>query len=89
VPGWFDKSLGWRRAGVTNFHRALLLSPSAEFVASLPNGRIPDRRDFGAKSESERIRAWEQIRTASTALGSELGELVISGRIAERVEPWV
>lgn len=88
VPGWFDKSLTWRRARVTNFHRALLLSPSEEFVATLPNGRIPDRRDFFAMPESERIRVWEQIRSASSALGDELGELVISGRIAERVEPW-
>jgi len=89
VPGWFDKSLGWRRAGVMNFQRALVLSPSAEFVATLPNGRIPDRRDFGAMTESERIRVWEQIRTAGAALGDELGELVTSGRIADRVEPWV
>ncbi|MDZ7632264.1 MAG: patatin-like phospholipase family protein [Gemmatimonadaceae bacterium] len=88
VPGWFDKSLPWRRAGATNFRRRLLLSPSAAFVASLPNGRIPDRRDFGAMPERERIRAWEAIRSASTALGDELGDLVAGGRIAERVELW-
>ncbi len=88
VPGWFDKSLSWRRARVTNFRRALLLAPSAEFVATLPNGRIPDRRDFAAMSESDRIRVWEGVRTASTALGEELGDLIASGRIAERVEAW-
>lgn len=88
VPGWFDKSLPWRRAGVRNFRRALLLSPSAEFVQSLPRGRIPERQDFFAMSETDRIRSWERIRTASTALGDELGELVASGRIAERVTPW-
>lgn len=89
VPGWFDKSLAWRRAGVGNFRRALLLAPSDAFVATLPNGRIPDRRDFFDLSESKRITTWEKIRAASTALGDELGELVLSGRIAERVEPWV
>ncbi len=88
VPGWFDKSLVWRRARQTNFHRALLLSPSEAFVATLPNGRIPDRRDFAAMTESARIRAWEQVRAASTALGDELGDLVASGRIAERVTLW-
>ena len=36
VPGWFDKSLRWRRARAKNFRRALLISPSPEFVASLP-----------------------------------------------------
>ena len=88
VPGWFDKSLSWRRARVTNFRRALLLSPSSAFVRTLPNGRIPDRRDFAAMTAPERIRAWEAVRTASNALGDELGSLIASGRIVERVEPW-
>ncbi|HYW49991.1 MAG TPA: patatin-like phospholipase family protein [Gemmatimonadaceae bacterium] len=88
VPGWFDKSLSWRRARVGNFHRALLLSPSAAFVRTLPNGRIPDRRDFAAMSDAMRIRQWEAVRTASAALGDELGDLIASGRIAARVEAW-
>lgn len=88
IPGWFDKSLPWRRARATNFHRALVLSPSDAFVATLPNQRIPDRRDFGAMTTAARIRAWEHVRAASTALGDELGDLITSGRIAERVELW-
>ena len=88
IPGWFDKSLTWRRARETNFHRTLLLSPSTAFVATLPNGRIPDRRDFATMTEAQRVRTWEQVRAASTALGEELGALVASGRIAERVTPW-
>jgi hypothetical protein len=88
VPGWFDKSLAWRRAGVTNNRRTLLIAPSAEFVATLPGGRIPDRQDFFSMTESARIRAWEQVRIASTALGDELGDLVSSGRIAARVSAW-
>ena len=88
VPGWFDKALAWRRAGAANFRRALLIAPSAEFVATLPNRRIPDRRDFAAMTPSERIRVWELVRSASTALGDELGSLIASGRLAERVEAW-
>jgi hypothetical protein len=88
VPGWFDKSLPWRRATGTNFSRALLLAPSAEFVATLPGGRIPDRRDFRTFPPAERIARWEAVRTASTALGDELGELLTTGRIAERLQPW-
>ena len=30
VPGWFDKSLPWRRARVSNVRRTLLLAPSAK-----------------------------------------------------------
>ena len=89
IPGWFDKSLSWRRARQTNFHRTLLLSPSARFIATLPNQRIPDRRDFATLSESERVRSWERVCAASSALGDELGDLVASGRIAERITPWV
>jgi hypothetical protein len=88
VPGWFDKSLGWRRAGVANFNRALLLSPSDAFVKTLPNGRIPDRGDFAAMREPERERAWEQVRVMSSVLGDELGELLASGNIVERIEGW-
>lgn len=89
VPGWFDKALRWRRAPVANFRRALLLAPSDEFVARLPNGRIPDRRDFAAMSETARIRAWETVRSASTQLGDELGDLIARGQIMKYVTPWV
>jgi hypothetical protein len=89
VPGWFDKGLRWRHARVANFRRALLLAPSAEFVACLPNGRIPDRSDFAAMTEAQRIRAWETVRTASIALGDELGDLLAGGRLMQHVTPWV
>ena len=88
VPGWFDKSLSWRRAAATNFRRALLISPSPDFVASLPGGKIPDRRDFYTMPEAERMRRWQGVVDASEALGDELGELVASGRIAEHIRIW-
>ena len=88
VPGWFDKSLPWRRARGTNFERTLLIAPSAEFVASLPGGKIPDRSDFYSFSDSERIPRWEAVRAASERLGDELRELIATGRLAERVQPW-
>lgn len=88
VPGWFDKSLRWRHAGAANFRRALLLAPSDAFVRTLPGRRIPDRRDFLAMKPSDRIRAWEQVNHASDALGDELGDLLASGRLAERVVEW-
>jgi len=88
VPGWFDKPLTWRRARVGNFRRALLLAPSDEFVATLPGARIPDRRDFAAMGETERIRAWERVRSASTALGDELRELIATNQLVRHVRPW-
>ncbi|AHG89658.1 hypothetical protein J421_2121 [Gemmatirosa kalamazoonensis] len=88
VPGWFDKSLPWRRARGDNFRRALLVAPSDAFVASLPGGKIPDRRDFYTLSESERIRRWQTAVDMSAALGHELHDLVATGRIADFVRPW-
>lgn len=92
VPGWFDRQLGWRRlAGASrapNFRRALLLAPSDAFVASLPGGKIPDRKDFYTLSESERMRRWQHVVDASTHLGDELRELVATGRVADAVQPW-
>jgi hypothetical protein len=88
VPGWFDKSLRWRRATARNFGRVLLVAPSAEFVASLPGAKIPDRRDFYTLPNEERERRWRAVVDATAALGDELRELVTTGRIADRVQPW-
>jgi hypothetical protein len=88
VPGWFDKSLPWRRAGAANFQRTLLMAPSPAFVASLPGGKIPDRRDFYRLSHGERARRWQDTLTRSERLGDELRELLATGRIADVVQPW-
>jgi hypothetical protein len=88
VPGWFDRSLGWRRARAANFQRALLIAPSDEFVASLPGAKIPDRRDFYGMPEAERMRRWQAVVDASEALGDVLRELMATGRLADAVQPW-
>ncbi|HEU0051717.1 MAG TPA: hypothetical protein VFQ39_01025 [Longimicrobium sp.] len=87
VPGWFDKALKWRRARGPNFARALVLSPSADFVARLPGGKIPDRDDFYRLSTDERIRAWRRVVAESERLADELRELIAIGRLADAVRP--
>lgn len=89
TPGWFDKGLPWRGPRAENFARVLLLAPSAEFVATLPGGRIPDRKDFYTHAEAERIRIWRAVCEASARLGDEFAELMATGRWAERVRPLV
>lgn len=88
VPGWFDKGLRWRVARGANFARTLIVAPSPAFVASLPGGKIPDRRDFYAMPEAERIRRWERVRAESERLGDEMRALVASGDVAAHVRPW-
>jgi hypothetical protein len=87
VPGWFDKSLRWRRAGPTNFRRALLIAPSPDHIARLPYGKIPDREDFVRLTDVERLRAWRQVLNEGQRMGDELRELLASGRIAEHIQP--
>lgn len=88
VPGWFDKALAWRRAGARNFSRALLIAPSAQFVASLPGGKLPDRRDFYTLRDDERATRWEAVARRTDALGEALHELIATNRIADVVQPW-
>lgn len=88
VPGWFDRSLTWRRSRGGNFSRALLVAPSDAFVAALPGGKIPDRSDFHRYAPAERIRRWQAVLEASEQLGEELQELLATGRLADAIKPW-
>lgn len=87
VPGWFDKRLPWRR-GRAHHARTVLIAPSRAFVARLPGGKIPDRRDFYALSDRDRIARWTEAARMSQILGDTLHELVVTGRIADVVQPW-
>jgi Patatin-like phospholipase len=88
VPGWFDKSLPWRRASSANFTHTVLVAPSQSFVRSLPGGKIPDRRDFYDLTPERRMERWQAVLDASAALGDVLRELVTSGRIADVARPF-
>jgi len=88
VPGWFDKSLRWRRARAHNFRRALLIAPSDEFVRTLPGGKIPDRKDFYSMDASTRQQRWQRVVDESERLGDEMAELLRTGELARRIEPW-
>ncbi len=87
LPGWFDKSLRWRRTRWANFRRALLLTPTDEFVATLPNRKIPDRNDFYRMGDAERIAAWRKTVAESARLADELRELMATGKLADAVRP--
>ena len=87
VPGWFDKRLKWRRPQPGNVDRTILVSPSAEFVAGLPNGKIPDRSDFVNYEPAERVRIWKQCVAACEALADEFAEVIEKDQLAARLEP--
>lgn len=87
VPGWFDKRLKWRRPQAANVDRTILVSPSDSFVAALPYGKIPDRRDFGNFQPAERRRIWKQCIDACAALADEFHEVIEKDQLAARLEP--
>ena len=88
TPGWFDKKRPGRRANGVDLADVLLLSPSPAFVADLPLGRIPDRRDFDrlAGRDAERVVFWEKSVTMGRRLGDAFLEAVTSGRIRDMVQ---
>ncbi len=87
IPGWFDKSLRHRRARAAHLHNTLLISPSAEFVATLPHGKIPDRKDFTAFAEDERERYWRVAVDRCQALADELTDVLAKDKLGEHLEP--
>ena len=73
TPGWFDKLLPHRKTKSFYQNRTLLVAPSNDYLASLPLGRLPDRKDFSLKglSNHERIRLWTQSVAESQRLRDE------------------
>ena len=64
TPGWLDKHLPWRKAPRRHpwLDDMLLVAPSPQFLATLPNGKLPDRQDFYRykQDHAARIRDWER-----------------------------
>lgn len=73
--GWFDKSLS-RGIHPENYDNVVMICPSAEFVRSLPYGKIPDRTDFTKIETSLRIQYWRDVFKASEQLTDSLKEFI-------------
>lgn len=83
IPGWLDKSLPWRHGSSADLDRAIVLSPTPEWVRSLPGGKIPDRSDFKrwAHDPQQREALWSSALKASHVLAEEWAEWVEQPRI--------
>lgn len=87
TPGWFDKRLRYRRHGDHATDRTVLICPSPQFIAGLPYGKVPDRRDFYEFAPREREKYWRTVVTECARLADELREVLEHGRLAARLEP--
>lgn len=87
IPGWFDKKLTWRHASAQHYSNVVLLSPSTEFVAGLPDGKLSDRSDFTRLEFSERVRVFRQVLERGKVLADELRELIDKGIDESQIQP--
>jgi len=87
IPGWFDKTLPWRRGNPGRLQDVLLLAPSKEYLARLPYGKLPDRNDFKRfmGDDTSRQKYWRSAMDESRRLGDEFLELAGSGRLGEQL----
>ena len=71
TPGWFDKFLPWRRTRAELLDKVVLLCPSDDYLARLPHGKIPDRKDMTTLPHESRVSYWEQAVSASVTLAED------------------
>lgn len=76
VPGWLDKGFKWRHGATHFLDNTIVLAPDRDWVAKLPNGKLPDRTDFpryGTDLKS-RMTAWSSAVSASAQLADEFAQ---------------
>ncbi|KQO14461.1 phospholipase [Acidovorax sp. Leaf76] len=73
VPGWLDKGLKWRHRSTAALDNMVVLSPSPDWVRSLPHAKLPDRNDFThyGTDSAARAKAWLTATRASQQLVDE------------------
>ncbi|MFY8043898.1 MAG: phospholipase [Rhodoferax sp.] len=73
VPGWLDKGLKWRHGATAFLDTMVLLAPNPEWVKTLPNGKLPDRKDFTyyGNDLAGRVKAWTAATRASQQMVDE------------------
>lgn len=86
-PGWFDKSLPWRYPHRISYDNVVMVVPSAEFVASLPYGKIPDRHDFTKIPATERISYWRTVLSETDRLGEAFMALKDPATLLDALQP--
>ncbi len=78
VPGWLDKGMPWRRARGEWLDNVVLVAPSRGYLARLPHGKLPDRRDFRrfAGDDAGRMRYWRTAIAESARLADGFREFL-------------
>ncbi|MEY4980232.1 MAG: hypothetical protein RLZZ352_2502 [Pseudomonadota bacterium] len=88
VPGWLDKLWKRRHRATPALDSMLLLAPDPAWVQTLPNAKLPDRKDFTHYGQdlAGRMRVWQTATAASQQLADELAQWLEKPDLS-RVEP--
>jgi hypothetical protein len=86
VPSWLDKSLRHRHRATPALSNVVLLSPNLEWMRTLPNGKLPDRKDFKAygRDHARRMADWTRAVAESQRLADEFEAATAKGGIEAR-----
>lgn len=88
VPGWFDKKKLDRRVKGDALDQVLMVCPNPEFVATLPKGRITERKDFTSMTDDERIPYWKAVASEGQRLADEFSEMLDDHtKLVESLQP--
>jgi hypothetical protein len=90
IPGWLDKALRHRHQATAHLDNVVLLSPRPDWVATLPNGKLPDRSDFRRYGDdlAARAAAWSRAVAESQRLRDDFAAW-LDGRLAIEVQPLI
>lgn len=90
IPGWFDKFTPWRKVDEKVTDKMIMLYPSKEFVATLPDQKIPDRKDFETyfDQKEKRISNWYEVAKRGQDIAEEFDELYKTGSLIDCVQPF-
>ena len=87
IPGWFDKGLKKRTVHKASYDNVVMLVPSESFVANLPYGKIPDRKDFEQLDATTRINYWQTVLRETDRLGEYFMKIAADGSIVDQIKP--
>lgn len=87
TTGWFDRY--HKRRLPQNLSHTLLLAPSAELLARLPNGKVPDRKDFAhyGKDNAARISDWKTAIAECGRMADDWQRWLADGSLVDRIQP--
>jgi hypothetical protein len=85
IPGWLDKALRHRHRATEHLDNVIVISPRPQWIATLPNAKLPDRSDFKHYGDdlAARVAAWSTAVRESQRLADEFARWLESPGLIE------